>query len=483
MSASGLRAKWLPTTQTLAGFVVLCGGGLLFGRLLVNPSHLRDLIALSVACALVCAAWLAPRTAIYGLISWLALLGLLRRLATSAGATPGSFGDTMLIVAPLTIAVLFVIALRAGAMRDLTSFSKSVLALTVALGLSALNPFQGGLAVGLSGALLVVVPMLAFWVGRSLLNEAAVVRLFQLLAGLSLLAALYGLLQTFYGMPGWDAAWIAQSGYAALHVGTTVRAFGMSSSSAEYAATLGVGILAWRAIGRTPSRFFGSLAVVALLAVALWLDASRGIVVLTLAALWLTFAASRRVRMRSALLAGAAALALLPVVVGTVASPSTEHSAIASLTSRQVAGLSEPFGQRSTLGGHFTEMVNGIAKGFTDPLGLGVGATTLAATKYGGVAGNTEVDPGNAPVAAGFLGLILYLMVAAYGLSAAYRLALTQTSLAAVGALGVVSVIFLQWLNGGQYLTIALVWLLLGWIDKERATQILKSRQPQDASD
>jgi hypothetical protein len=145
------------------------------------------------------------------------------------------------------------------------------------------------------------------------------------------------------------------------------------------------------------------------------------------------------------------------VVVGHVTSPSTERSVVASLTSHQVEGLSEPFGRDSTLSGHFSEMVNGIVQGFTNPVGLGVGATTLAASKYGAAVGGTEVDPGNAPAAAGLLGLILYLFVAAYGLSAAYRLARTRRTVATIGALGVIVVIFLQWLNGGQCLTIALV--------------------------
>jgi hypothetical protein len=139
-----------------------CIAAVLTGRLLASPSHVRDAIALWVAFVLVSAAWFAPRTAIYGLIGWLTVLGVLRRLASSVGAAPGSFGDPLLIVAPVTVGMLFVIAIRAGAMRGLTPLSKSVLALTVALALSALNPLQGGLTVGLAGALLVVVPMLAF---------------------------------------------------------------------------------------------------------------------------------------------------------------------------------------------------------------------------------------------------------------------------------------------------------------------------------
>jgi len=365
----------------------------------------------------------------------------------------------------MVLFVLFLIAVERGAMQNLTSLSKAVLWLTIALAVSALNPLQGGLSVGLGGALLVVVPMLAFWVGRSLLDERTVGVLVYLLGVLALLAAIYGLVQTFYGFPSWDQRWITESGYTALKVGKTVRAFGTSSSASEYAALLAVGILSWWAIARRMSRLPVAVAAIAVIATALWFGSVRGAVVLTLAAMWLTFAASRGMSIGRALLVGLALLAVLPAVVKALSSSETEQTATSSLVAHQVEGLSEPFGHSSTLSGHFGEIVKGINQAFTNPVGHGVGAITIAASKFEGTSAGTEADPGNAPVAAGFIGLILYLLVAVYGVRCSYRLAQARRTMPALAALGIVVVTFLHWLNGGEYAIIPLPWLFLGWVD------------------
>lgn len=465
----GVAIRWRHSRYfgPVVGAVAAAFASVVAGHEMLRPTLARDMLALVVALGLVALASLAPRFAIYGLIAWLGVLGLLRRLLTSAGTAIGSFGDPLLLVAPVVLVVLFAIAAERGALRNRTRLGNAVLALTAVLALSALNPLQGGLSVGLAGLMLVVIPMLAFWIGRGLVNEHAAAALVRLLGALAIAAALYGLMQTLYGLPSWDAEWVATTGYAALHVGTATRAFGMSSSASEYAALLGVGLLAWRAIAHIPTRLIGAGLAMALLAVAVWLESSRGIVVLALGALWLTFCAARRMPMSRALLVGAVLLALLPTLVGHLAPGTEEGGTVASLTAHQTGGLSKPFGHESTLDIHLTEMLEGIESSVTQPLGRGVGAITLAASKYGGSAAGTEVDPGNAPAAAGFIGLVLYVVIAWYGLSNAYRLAMARRTIATVGALGIVVVTFLQWLNGGQYIVIAILWLTLGWIDAE----------------
>ena len=455
-----------PAAAMLLGAVavlVIC----LLAAQLPADSLSRIAITALIALPLLTTAVQTPRRALYGLVIWLAVLGLVRRLTTSFGSTIGPLGDPLLLIGPLLLVALFLMAVRRGALRDLTTLSKLVLAFTVVLALSAVNPLQGGLSVGLAGAMLVVVPMLAFWVGRSLMDERAIGVLVRVLGVLAILAAVYGLLQTLDGMPSWDSSWAATSGYAALNVGGAIRAFGLSSSAAEYAATLGVGILAWFAMARGPSRLLAAAGPIALLAVAIWLESSRGIVVLTLAALWLTAAAALRMRMAPALAVGVLLLVLLPTAVSHLASKPQQKNAVASLTAHQVEGLSEPFGQKSTLGLHVEEVVNGISEAVSNPIGRGIGATTLAASKFGGSVGGTEADPGNAPAAAGAIGLILYLLIAGYGLARCYRLARTRRTVTTLAALGIVTVTFLQWLNGGQYAIIVLPWLLLGWVDSQ----------------
>jgi hypothetical protein len=450
-------------TTALMSAVVAAVGCVLVGVLVSKPDLVHVAVAVPVACLLVGAATNSPQLALYGLIAWLVAMGLVRRLLTAFGSS-SPFGDPVLLVGFVLLAVLFLIAVERGAFREQTRLSRAVLGLTVLLGLSAANPIQGGLTVGLAGALLVVVPMLAFWIGRSLLDELAIRVLVVLLGTLALLAAIYGLVQTFVGLPSWDQTWVTQSGYAALHVGGRIRAFGTSSSSAEYAALLAVGILSWRAIATTASRIPVAVPAAAVIGVALWFDSSRGVVVLALAGLWLTFAASRRMKMRTALLMGAVLLAALPTAVGYVSS-GAGHGGTSGLVTHQVEGLTQPFGRNSTLGVHVELVRNGIEQGVATPIGRGIGATTIAASKFEGTSAGTEADPGNAPVAAGIIGLVLYLLVAVYGISASYRLARARATMPALAALGILAATFLQWLNGGEYAIAPLAWLLLGWVD------------------
>jgi len=437
---------------------------LLVGVSVSRPDLARIAVTLPVAVLLVGAATTSPRAGLYGLVAWLAVLGLVRRLLTTVGSS-GSFGDPLLLVGPVLLVALFLIAVERGAMRNPTSLSKAVLGLTAVLALSVINPLQGGLTVGLGGGLLVVVPMLAFWVGRSLVDERTVTVLVRLLGTIALLVAIYGLTQTLYGFPSWDERWITESGYAALNVGGKIRAFGTSSSAAEYAALVAVGILSWRAMARRPSQVLGATTAIVLLGIALWLESSRSIVVLTLAALWLTFAAARRISIGRALLVGAALLVLLPTAVGQLSSSQSGHTGTSPLVAHQIEGLSNPLGKNSSLGVHIEEVVNGVSEAATNPIWRGVGATTIAATKFAGTAAGTEADPGNAPVAAGVTGLVLYLLVAIYGIRRSYQLAQSQRTMPAIAALGIIVVTFLQWLNGGQYAIIPLPWLLLGWVD------------------
>jgi hypothetical protein len=442
------------------------------GLSIPSPGLVRIAVALSVAFLLTTVAASSPRLALYGVVAWLVALGLIRRLLTTFGSS-GGFGDPLLLVGPVLLVALFLLAIQRGAMRNHTSLSRAVLGLTVVLALSAANPLQGGFSVGFGGLLLVVIPMLAFWVGRSLVNEREMGTLVILLGALTLTAAIYGLFQTLYGMPSWDQRWIEQSGYAALNVGGTTRAFGTSSSASEYAALLGVGIMSWRAIARQPSRLPMAVACMAVIAVALWLESGRTLIVLTVAAFWLTFAATRGISLSRALLIGVVLILLLPTIVGHLSSEQAGNSGTSALVAHQVDGLSEPLGKHSTLGIHSEEVFNGLKGAITNPVGRGVGATTIAARKFEGTSANTEADPGNAPVAAGILGLILYLLIVVYGIRASYRLAQERQTLPAIAGLGIIIVTFLQWLTGGQYAIMPLPWLFLGWID----AQTLPSKQ------
>src|SRR5262249_13836526 len=117
------------------------------------------------------------------------------------------------------------------------------------------------------------------FVGRELATPRALHALYASSAIGAVVVALYGLNQTWNGMPAWDTDWVNATGYAALHVGDVIRAFGTFSSSSEYATYLAVGIVVAFAfaLGRRP--YF--LPLVPVMAVALFYESSRGVMVTT----------------------------------------------------------------------------------------------------------------------------------------------------------------------------------------------------------
>jgi len=440
----------------------------LAGLLISQPNGSRVAFAAGAAVALLIASVRAPRATLVGLLVWLVALGLVRRLMSHGGAISGT-EDPLLLVGPSTWGVLVLTALSGRALHDRTRLTSAVLLLVALLTVSVLNPLQGGLGVGLGGLLIVVVPMGAFLIGRSFVDDRLFSRLLQVAAGLGIASALYGLFQTFVRMPSWDAAWVEAKGYAALNVGGVIRSFASFSSASEYAGFLGISIVIWVAHARG-LRWPLTAAILALLSAALWYQSSRGIVVITVAAVGLVLSARTGMSWARSVLVCVVVIALVPTVVGRVAPSSFSENPADRLAEHQVDGLADPFGEGSTLPFHIELVGNGLRGAIRDPLGRGVGAVSIAADKFGGAGVSTEADPGDVAVALGMPGLLTYLAILSLGLSATYRLARRRRDTLSLAALGILVATSLQWLDGGQYSVAFWPWLVLGWVDRATAS-------------
>jgi hypothetical protein len=414
----------------------------------------------------------SPRSLLYGLVVWLAALGLVRRLAAEFSPAPQS--DPLLLVEAAAIGILLIVAAARGAFSNLTALAKAVLALSLLVVLGAVNPLGGSLSAGLGSLYLILIPMLAFWVGRSICDDRTLAMTLGLVALLAVAAGLYGLAQTFNGFPSWDAAWISNGGYEALNVGGATRAFGPFTSASEYAIFLGIGFVAWLAFGFRLVRLPFAVGAVALLATAIFFESSRGIVFTLVFAVALMVAARRRLPIAISAALAVAALFAVPLVTRSLASsPSvTATGPTSALAAHQIQGLSSPLGSgSSTLGAHFSLFKDGLRSAINNPVGLGIGTVTIAGSKYGAQTVGTEVDPSNAAVALGIPGLAAYLAVVGIAFFNAYSLAARRRDALAIAALGVLVITLLQWLNGGQYAVAFLVWLVLGWVDRARLSQ------------
>ncbi len=444
--------------------------------------------ALLVIPLVVVMAWTNPVAMIGLLPIWMVLMGFLRRITPGGGNSTFS-GDPVIMVGPVAILVLF--AVSATSEREIEKFSplaKIVILLNVVTLFQALNPAQHSLMTGMGGLLFILIPALAFWVGRRYSNEQILERLMWMIAFSSFGVAVYGLFQQFVGFPSWDSAWVETDGYTALNVGNgVVRAFGTSSSAQEYALFLAVGVVTWVALGVRGSRvpLVVRWPATATVAVALYYESQRTSVFLCVLALGVMFAAWRRWRPLLVGLAGVGSIVLLVVFAGFFGgSPSGNAvdgvSTAQQLSNHQLSGLTDPTGSNSSLSGHIKLQRRGIISGFTHPFGYGTGSVTISATRYSRTANlhGTEYDPGNMGVAFGILGIGLYLLLLRNVFRTSYRLALARNDSLGLFVMGISAVTIFQWMNGDLYSVCWLFWFVLGCGD-----QMAQAPSTRDAED
>ena len=477
--ASAVRGVWgrstKPVAIRLAIFLGVLLAPLVLAKLVTNPQRTRDAVLVVAALLILGLAWSLERRLLYAILIWFSVLGLVRRLLDVV-STPTS-ADPVLLVGPLAMIALVTIAAERGAFRQRTRLASAVLALNVLTILGAFNPIQGSLTGGLAGLLFVLVPTLAFWVGRSLVDDGVLARLFKLAAVIAVLAATYGLDQTFNSFPSWDSTWINahQQDFLALTVNGVPRAFASFSAPSEYGLFLAVGLIAWLVLGLRAALPV-TVIVIAGLGVALWYEGTRSVIVALLIALAMIVGAWRRWRLVPSLAAAAALLVMLPFAVNRLAPSGSATATTASVSasgspfaSRQIAGLSNPTNSKvSTLNAHLGLLRSGLTSAVHDPLGKGTGVISIAGGKFGGQSSGTEADPSNAALAFGVPGLIAYLVILVAGLGGMYRLAARRRDALSLIALGVLVVTGFQWLNGGNYAVAFLPWLVLGWMDRSR---------------
>lgn len=475
----GTITRQIPRHGPLLGLSATLGAGsLLLGWLAVSPESLRLALLASGVLLVAGVALVAPRATLYALVVWLVALGLVRRVLT--GYVPGDGVDPLLLLQPIAVGALVVVAAMRGAFRDRTRLSNAVLLLSFLAVLGALNPLQGSFLAGAAGLVLFLVPMAAFWIGRGLCDDRTLGTVLTIVAGLGVLTAAYGLLQTFHGFPNWDANWIAaaqRDGYEALSVHavgghSTIRPFASFSSAAEYVLFLSVALIACLGFVRGHRRMLLVAGPAVVLGVAIVYGSSRGVIVAAVAALVLMLAASRRLPASTAVLLAVGGVLLLPILVASLAPSATGSRGAETLVAHQTQGLSDPFDtQSSTVGAHASLIVDGLASAVHDPLGVGVGAVSVASARFGGERRATEADPSNVAVALGVPGLLVFALVVFIAFRRAYAHASGSGRRLAIVALGLLVVTALQWLTGGHYAVAWLPWLALGWLDRGGRSQ------------
>lgn len=446
-----------------AVLVLVAAVAAISGWVLGQESLSKIALAASVLVAMLAMAVWQPRRMLAFLVVWVAVLGLLRRITT--GDRLGGIFDPLLVILPIALGLLFVVAANHSRMRERTRLASMVLAMQAIIVVSAINPLQGSPAGGVAAMLFVVLPMLTFWTGRVLCDDRTYANVLRALAGVGVPVAAYGLFQTLEGFPSWDEEWISAYGYGALNVRGVFRSFSTFSSSAEYASFLMMAVIAWTSAHRLRWAV-PALAVAALMVVAVLFAGSRGPIVLVTIGLGVTISARLGVGMMKAAAVGVLAVVFLPTVVGWLAPSTFAGDRSGQLLAHQIEGLSDPFGETSTVDSHLALVQIGMSQVVTDPLGRGFGVVSKFGERLGADNNGTEADPSNLAVAAGVPGLVAYVVLVIMVMRRAYALVQRRRDILATAALGLLVVTFLHWFNGGQYAVCWLVWLTIGWIDR-----------------
>jgi hypothetical protein len=359
--------------------------------------------------------------------------------------------------------------------NTLTSpLSRGMLILTALLMLQIVNPKQGGLAVGIAGAMLVIVPTFWFWIGQAYGSVAFLQTLFfRIIVPISIVALAMGAIQLTYGYLPHQLAWYKVAGYKALGDSIdTLRPLSIFPNITEYLVYVSilVGLSAASLFRSAEAPAFPRKVAAILIPIAiisLFLAGSRGPVVMSLFIVILLWAIQG-----SSVASWVPRLAIVSILGGMgfvwtltqVSEMEVEGGGRVHANMQRQAQLVETGGTANT---HANLAIDAVKHGISkEPFGLGVGAITLAASKFGGNSFNSEKDITNMFIVGGVLGGVVYLGVVILAATASIRYWIHTRSLIALSIFAVLTVTGLMWLHPGHYVTTPLVWLVIGVLDR-----------------
>jgi hypothetical protein len=456
--------------------MALAAGGLALA-FTIQDLLVRVLLAVTIGAFLVVLAFVDPKLAVPATLGLLLVLGTIRR-ETSYLFADDLAADPYLAIIPLVSGVLFLVALRHGALRNRTKLSKVALGFTIVTIVGALNPLQGGFTAAPLGLAILLPPLLWFWIARGLIDDATFARLLRVVLVVGVLMAAYGLFQSYGYFTKFDRYWFENLGdqYVSIRVGGgVVRPFGFSSSAAEYGKILAVGlvIIVGMLLYKRSLIWLGAV-ITGLLGVALLLSALRTTLVLAVAAIGLLYGVRRHVSVPRLIIFGSITVVILLAAVTILApggrqrerGPAAPGSNASVLTDRVVGGLSNPLESGdSTLGTHVTLVSRAMAGLASHPLGIGTASITIAGKRFGNSQAG-DMDIADAAIAFGIVGVVLYVLLVVRLIQRSTEVARVRHDWLALAALGIVAVTALQWLNGGLYGATFLPWLTFGWLDR-----------------
>jgi len=149
---------------------------------------------------------------------------------------PYTHSDPIHVVTPVVTILAFLMLLhrRKLSIFQATSLARLVSVLSLIYFLQIFNPMQGGLGIGFSGALFILVPVAWFYFGQEV-RPGFVNNVLRVMIVLSLITSLYGLYHLAYGFPAFEQYWLDHTdAYESISLGQIKRALATYSSAEEW---------------------------------------------------------------------------------------------------------------------------------------------------------------------------------------------------------------------------------------------------------
>lgn len=278
------------------------------------------------------------------------------------------------------------------------------------------NPIQGGLIVGVGGGKFWLIPML--WVFFSmLLDQKGIEKILIVVFLLGFIAALYGIKQAFWGFSGFEKKWlyyaVSVNKYASLSVHSVIRPFSFFPSPHEYGTFLILTFVVGISLILCKKYRYQVLLILLLIFYALVLLSGRGgLFFIFFGFLFMLNLVSQRKRYTFGI---TLMVLLFYVIVASLVDYKFNLSAIPvgipRLYTHVISGILDPFAKTSTIWARIyliKNLPNTIAK---YPLGVGIGATSLAGWKFGGLTALGEVPLVSLIKGGGVLAGLLYVFL------------------------------------------------------------------------
>lgn len=381
--------------------------------------------------------------------------------------------DPLTLIGAVSGFLLVVRIVAAGKIQQTALSVRITIALLIIMVLQIFNPLQGGILVGFGGALFYIGPLLWYYVGRNYPQ----IRMLEILCTMilvgAILIAFLGLKQQYIGFSNVEQYWMLVSKYKQNLVEGAVRVCGASLSFGEYVTLLTMGVaIAW--VRFVLGRFVYGIPFLFLL-LCVFLSSSRGCVVMVLAGCAVTWGMlERKPVFRIPRILLGVAIGAAGLIFGLSQAKAVRFEGpTAVFIQHQVEGLTDPLNsERSTATKHAGLLQIGFSSGLRNPLGQGLGSTTIAGRRFAGSSENgssgtfsTELDFTNIIVSTGAIGGIIYMLLMA---RIAFVLVWSwdkNRQAAVLQLIGLATVTFGNWLQGGYYAPSILMWLCFGIVD------------------